>query len=144
VNADMLEHRAKAFDWLFDAVVVTDINGIITDWNKGAEALYGYSKEEAMGELVSILHVPEDIERITADVMVALDEFGRWTGEVKMLHKNGNIGWVESMCVPILDSNDQIIGALGINRNISVRIKESERLEHLALTKSSTASDKSV
>jgi PAS domain S-box-containing protein len=140
----MLEHRAKAFDWLFDAVVVTDINGIITDWNKGAEALYGYSKEEAMGELVSILHVPEDIERITADVMVALDEFGRWTGEVKMLHKNGNIGWVESMCVPILDSNDQIIGALGINRNISVRIKESERLEHLALTKSSTASDKSV
>ena len=132
MNAHLLAHRAKAFDCLFDAVVVTDLNGIITDWNNGAEALYGYSKEEAMGELVSILHVPEDIDRITAEVLAALDEVGRWTGEIKMQHKDGSIGWVESICVPLLDSNDQAIGALGINRDISVRMKESERLAHLA------------
>jgi diguanylate cyclase (GGDEF)-like protein/PAS domain S-box-containing protein len=128
----MLELRAKAFDCLFDAVVVTDLNGIITDWNNGAEALYGYSKEEAIGELVSILHVPEDIDHITAEVLVALEEFGRWSGEVKMKHKDGSIGWIESICVPILDANDQTIGALGINRDISARIIESERLAHLA------------
>jgi len=49
-----------------------------------------------------------------------------------MLHKNGSVGWVESMCVPIYDSNKQMTGALGVNRNISDRIKETERLEHLA------------
>jgi len=132
MDLDILKQRAKAFDYLFDAVVVTDLSGIITDWNKGSEALYGYTKEEAIGQTVSILHVPEDIEHITADVISAVAQSGKWTGEVKMLHKNGDIGWIESMCVPIFDENEQVIGALGINRDITARIKESERLAHLA------------
>lgn len=132
MNLEILKQRAKAFDYLFDAVVVTDLQGIITDWNKGSEALYGYSKEEAISQPVNILHVPEDTDHITAEVISAVEKFGKWTGEIRMLHKNGNIGWIESMCVPIYDSNKQMIGALGINRDITDRIKETERLEHLA------------
>lgn len=49
-----------------------------------------------------------------------------------MLHKSGRIGWIESMCVPILDDNDNMIGALGINRDISARMRETEHLDHLA------------
>ena len=129
---DMLNQRAKAFDYLFDAVVVTDLQGIITDWNSGSEALYGYSKEEAIGRPVNILHVPEDTDIISTEVITAVEKFGKWTGEARMLHKNGDIGWIESICVPIFDSNNQMIGALGINRNITDRIKETERLEYLA------------
>ena len=55
---DILKQRGKAFDYLFDAVVVTDSLGIILDWNKGCETLYGYSKEQAIGQPVNILHVP--------------------------------------------------------------------------------------
>jgi diguanylate cyclase (GGDEF)-like protein/PAS domain S-box-containing protein len=132
MDTNILNQRAKAFDYLFDAIVVTDLDGIITDWNKGSEALYGYSKEEAIGQPVNILHVPEDTEHITSEVISAVENFGKWTGEVRMLHKNGDIGWIESMCVPIYDSNNQMVGALGINRNITDRIKETERLEHLA------------
>jgi diguanylate cyclase (GGDEF)-like protein/PAS domain S-box-containing protein len=132
LNADMQEQRAKAFDYLFDAVVVTDLKGIITDWNKGSEALYGYKKEEAIGKSVSILHVPEDTDHITEEVISSVEKFGKWAGEVRMLHKDGHIGWIESMCVPIYDSNNQTIGALGVNRDITDRIKETERLQHLA------------
>lgn len=132
MNSDILKQRAKAFDYLFDAVVVTDLQGIIIDWNKGSEALYGYSKDEAIGQPVNILHVPEDTDHITSEVISAVEKFGKWTGEVRMLHKNGGVGWIESMCVPIYDSNKQMIGALGVNRDISDRIKETERLEHLA------------
>lgn len=132
MNSEILKQRAKAFDYLFDAVVVTDLQGIIIDWNKGSEALYGYSKDEAIGQPVNILHVPEDTDHITSDVISAIEKFGKWTGEVRMLHKNGDVGWIESMCVPIYDSNKQMIGALGVNRDISDRIKETERLEHLA------------
>ena len=128
----MQNQRAKAFDYLFDAVVVTDLQGNITDWNKGSEALYGYSKEEVIGKSVSILHVPEDIDHITEEVISAVERFGKWTGEVRILHKDGHIGWIESMCVPIYGSDDQVVGALGINRDITDRIKETERLEHLA------------
>nr|WP_245542358.1 PAS domain S-box protein [Psychromonas hadalis] len=38
----------KAFDYLFDALVITDLKGIITDWNKGSETLYGYSKKKRL------------------------------------------------------------------------------------------------
>ena len=132
MNSDILIQRAKAFDYLFDAVVVTDLQGNITDWNKGSEALYGYTKEEAIGQPVNILHVPEDTDHITSEVISAVEKFGKWTGEIRMLHKNGHVGWIESMCVPIYDSNNQMVGALGVNRDITDRIKETERLEHLA------------
>ncbi len=132
MDSIILDQRAKAFDYLFDAVVVTDLQGIIIDWNKGSEALYGYSREEAIGRDVSMLHVPEDTDHITAEVISAVEKFGKWTGEVRMLHKDGHIGWIESICVPIYDDDNQIIGALGINRNITDRIKETERLAHLA------------
>lgn len=132
MDAKKKEQRAIAFNYLFDSVVITDLQGIIIDWNKGSEDLYGYSQEEAIGQPVCILHVPEDSAHITAEVIAAVEEFGRWTGEVKMLHKDGTIGWIESMCVPLLDDNDQIIGALGINRDITERIKKSEHLTQLA------------
>lgn len=132
MDLNILKQRAKAFDYLFDAVVVTDNQGIITDWNKGSEALYGYSKEEALGQTVSMLHVPEDVDHITAEVIASVEKMGKWSGEVRMLHKNGHIGWIESMCIPILDEANKMVGALGINRDITERKKEQERLHRLA------------
>lgn len=129
---DLLKLRGKAFDYLFDAVVVTDSLGIITDWNKGSETLYGYSKDQAIGQPVNILHVPEDSEHITSEVILTVEIEGKWTGEIRMLHQDGSIGWIESMCVPIYDDNRKVVGALGINRDITKRVKEAERLEHLA------------
>jgi diguanylate cyclase (GGDEF)-like protein/PAS domain S-box-containing protein len=132
MNLDLLKQRAKAFDHLFDAVVVTDLNGIIVDWNKGSEKLYGYSRKEAIGKAVNILHVPEDTEIITAEVLSAVQSTGKWSGEVRMLHKNGTIGWVESSCVPVYDENHNMQGAIGINRNITARKNEIAELKHLA------------
>ncbi len=132
MDLKILEHRAKAFDYLFDAVVVTDVEGIITDWNIGAELLYGYTKEEAIGQPAHILHVPEDVDRITREVISSVVNYGKWNSEIKYLHKDGHIGWLESMCVPILDDNNQMIGALGINRDITARIEETKRLHDMA------------
>ncbi|MDN3638660.1 sensor domain-containing diguanylate cyclase [Simiduia curdlanivorans] len=132
MDAETVKQRAKAFDYLFDAVVVTDTNGVIVDWNAGSEALYGYTKAEALGQAVSILHVPEDSAQLTARVIDAVAREGKWTGEIRMLRKDGYIGWVESMCVPIFDDDGTMIGALGINRDISDRKAEQARLSHLA------------
>jgi diguanylate cyclase (GGDEF)-like protein/PAS domain S-box-containing protein len=132
MDLKILEQRAKAFDHVFDAVVVTDAEGIIIDWNIGSELLYGYTKEEAIGQPASIVHVPEDVARITIEVLSEVEKFGKWNGEVKYLHKDGQIGWLESMCVPILDDNKQMIGALGINRDITTRIEETKRLHDRA------------
>ena len=128
MDLKVLELRAKAFDYLFDAVVLTDVEGIIIDWNIGSELLYGYTKEEAIGQPACIVHVPEDVDRITTLVLSSVEKFGKWNGEVRYLHKNGHIGWLESMCVPMYDDKKQMIGALGINRDITARIEETQRL----------------
>ncbi|MBA6365640.1 sensor domain-containing diguanylate cyclase [Colwellia sp. BRX8-4] len=132
MDLDRFKQINKAFDYLFDSLVITDLQGIITDWNKGSENLYGYSKKEIIGQPVDILHLPEDTEHITSEVISAVEKYGKWTGEVRMLHKDGHIGWIESMCVPLFDANHQLVGALGVNRDISDRVKETKRLEHLA------------
>lgn len=132
MNQKILEQRAQAFNHLFDAVVVTNMEGIIIDWNIGAEKLYGYTKKEVIGQPVSIIHVPEDVEHIVSLVISSVKKFGKWNGEVRMLHKEGHIGWIESMCVPMLDDNNKMIGALGINRDITARKEESERLHNRA------------
>jgi diguanylate cyclase (GGDEF)-like protein/PAS domain S-box-containing protein len=124
--------RAKAFDYLFDAVVVTDMNGLIVDWNKGSEVLYGYAKEEAIGRPVSLLHVPEDSATITTEVLASVQKDGKWSGEIRMLHKDGRVGWVESMCVPFYNEDGVMEGALGINRDITQRRVEAEKLQFLA------------
>ena len=132
MNSTQLLQRAEAFNYLFDAVVVTDAQGNITDWNSGSESLYGYTYEEVVGQSVSILHVPEDVDHITSEVLAAVEKHGKWTGEVRMLRKDGSIGWIESMCIPILDEQKQMTGALGINRDISQRVAETEHLRQLA------------
>ncbi|MBA6350630.1 MULTISPECIES: sensor domain-containing diguanylate cyclase [unclassified Colwellia] len=132
MDLDKFKQINKAFDYLFDSLVITDLQGIITDWNKGSENLYGYSKKEIIGQPVDILHLPEDTEHITSEVISSVEKYGKWTGEVRMLHKDGHIGWIESMCVPLFDANHKLVGALGVNRDISDRVKETKRLEHLA------------
>jgi len=124
MDKDILEQRARAFDHLFDAVVVTDMQGVMVDWNSGSEELYGYSKEEAIGRPVSILHVPEDTNKITAEVLDAVAKQGKWTGDVRMLRKDGSIGWIESMVVPLLDDEGVM--------DISERIRNEERLAKMA------------
>lgn len=128
-----LEQRARAFEFVFDAVVVTDLEGIIIDWNAGAENLYGWPREEAIGQPVSILHVNDEVDR-TDEVLKAVEQDGKWTGEIKMLRRNGSIGWIESVVVPLLDDDDRPCGALGINRDITRRVLNEEELVRLATT----------
>ena len=132
MDINTLNQITKAFDYLFDSMVVTDLQGLITDWNKGSENLYGYTKEEVIGRPVNILHHPDDIDHITSEVISAVEKFGKWTGEVRLLHKNGQTGWIESMCVPIFDSNQLVVGALGVNRDITDRVNKTKRFEYLA------------
>lgn len=133
MDRKILEQRGRAFEHVFDAIVVTDLDGIIIDWNVGAEKLYGYSREEAVGQSVGILHVTDDSDR-TLEVLKAVENDGKWTGEIEMAQKDGSIGWIESVVVPLLDDHGNRCGALGINRDISRRVRNEAELIRLATT----------
>ncbi len=116
-----------------DAIIGTDLHGAITSWNKGAERLYGYTTEEAIGQSVSML-IPDD--RLAGDKEIRagifrderVDPF-----ETVRRRKDGTLVDVWLSLAPIVDDHRQIVGLSGTARDITERkradaaLQESER-----------------
>ena len=101
-----------------DAIVTSDLNGIITSWNKGAERIYGFSKEEAIGKFLPF--VPEFLidpewesnQRIrNGEVLKRIETFRK--------RKDGAIITVSLTLSPVKNVAGQVIGISGISRDIS-------------------------
>jgi len=111
-----------------DAIMSTDLDVRITSWNRGAERLYGYSAEEAIGRPATFL-LPEDradeepmiIERIRRGERIE-------TYETKRRRRDGTLVDVSLTVSPVHDFSGRIVGASKIARDITER-KKAERLE---------------
>jgi len=114
-----------------DAIVSKDLNGIITSWNRGAEKLFGYSAEEALGQSITVLIPPE---RLAEEDMV----LGRIRRGERVEHfdtirrrKDGTLVEISLAVSPIHDAAGTIVGASKIARNISDRKRIESELQEL-------------
>lgn len=111
-----------------DAIASKDLNGIIQSWNGGAERLFGYTAEEAIGQSITLV-IPEDrldeepkvLARIRSGEIV--DHF-----ETVRRHKNGSLLNVSLTISPIRDRSGAIIGASKIARDIGDRVRSEHTL----------------
>jgi PAS domain S-box-containing protein len=114
-----------------DAIVSKDLNGIITSWNRGAEELFGYTAEEAVGQSITIL-IPGD--RLAEEDMV-LGHIRRGERvehfETIRQRKDGTLVPISLTVSPIRDRAGTIVGASKIARNISYRRQIEGELEEL-------------
>lgn len=115
----------------YDAIIGKDLDGIITDWNKGAERIYGYTAEEMIGKSVSILAPPERpdeisqiMERIRRGEHVEHYETVRVT-------KTGKPIQVSLTVSPIRDEFGNTIGASTAARDITERKRAEDERERL-------------
>jgi PAS domain S-box-containing protein len=122
-----------------DAIVSKDLNGIVRTWNHGAERLFGYTAEEAVGRSI-LLIIPS--ERRSEEEFVLgrlrcgqkIDHF-----ETIRLRKNGEEVPVSLTVSPIRDGRGRIIGASKIARDIRAQKElERERAERLAAAEQSS------
>jgi PAS domain S-box-containing protein len=133
-----VRHLAAIVEFSEDAIVSKDLNGVITTWNHGAERLFGYTAEEAVGKPVTIL-IPNDrldeepniLQRIRRGESV--DHF-----ETLRRHKDGGLIDISLTISPIRDHDGRIVGASKIARDITdqklvqLKVRESEqRLQDL-------------
>jgi PAS domain S-box-containing protein len=106
-----------------DAIVSKDLNGIITSWNAGAENLFGYTAEDAVGQPVLMLIPPDRVD----EEPHILERIGRGESiehyETVRRHKDGTLLDISLTVSPILDSQGRITGASKIARDISERKK---------------------
>ena len=114
-----------------DAIVSKDLNGIITSWNQGAEELFGFTAEEAIGRSITMV-IPQD--RLPEEDMV----LGRIRHGQRVEHfetirqrKDGTLIPISLTVSPIRDANGTIVGASKIARNISDRKRIETELESL-------------
>jgi PAS domain S-box-containing protein len=83
-----LREQASLLSLTHDSIYVHDMNAVIRYWNRGAEALYGWSAENAVGEVSHKLlktAFPVPLERIEAEVLRS----SRWEGELSQSRKDG-------------------------------------------------------
>ena len=110
-----------------DTVTVVDMNGIVRDWNKGADGFMGYLADEVIGRQNSILFAdPEDADRI--------QELLRREGEIKnyrtiALRKDGKPVHI-SMSAALLKYKDGVpIGSVRVSRDVTKDVVLEERLK---------------
>lgn len=116
---EQLRYQANLLLNVSDAIIATDINFCIASWNKAAEHLYGWTAEEAIGQSTREL-LQSRYEQISPDKV--LQEFltkGSWKGEAIHNHKNGTPIYVQSAVSRLKGTNNQIIGAIAVNRDIT-------------------------
>ena len=113
-----------------DAIISIDLGLRIRSWNRGAEKLYGYSAEEAIGRSATIIFPPDivDEENVIIDRIKAGGHVE--PHETRRIHKNGNEVHISLRVSPIYDENGHVVGASKIARDISER-KEAERLQNI-------------
>jgi PAS domain S-box-containing protein len=111
-----------------DAIVGKNLDGVITSWNEGAEKVFGYRANEALGHSISMLLPPDraDEERRI------LESIGRGERvepfETVRVRKDGSLIHVAAAISPIRNAEGVVIGASKIARDITAGKRATERL----------------
>jgi PAS domain S-box-containing protein len=102
-----------------DAIISKDLNGVITSWNRGAERLFGWKEEEAIGRPITLI-IPEDrLEeepRILARIRrgEAIEHY-----ETVRRSKDGRLIHISLTVSPILGAQGKVVGASKIARDFT-------------------------
>lgn len=120
---DVLRERAELLELASEAIMVRDLSGTIRFWNAGAEALYGWGREEAIGQNAHTLLATELPGGVKA-IAERLESSGRWEGNLKQRRRNGDEVVVASRHALQMGSAT----VLEINRDITAQLLAEEAL----------------
>ena len=123
-------------EWSEDAIIVKDLQGRIVEWNRSAERLFGYSREEAIGRSIEMLMPPDraDDWRKILDRMLKGERIAHF--ETRRRARDGRILDVSLTVSPVRDQEGRIVGASKIVRDVTAEReapRESEKTRELFL-----------
>ncbi len=119
--------QSVLFDQIDASVIATDMTGVVLSWNHGAEALYGWSSEEAIGRTARELVVPEDAAQAEL-LMMELSRDGRWDGELLVRRKDGTLFTTYVRNRLVLDEEGMPTAVVGVSVDISERVAAESEL----------------
>jgi len=109
---DALLRRALVFNHIYDALMVTADDGTILDWNAGAERMFGWMREEALGRAAKEIHQPQSLAAPEDSIFEAVRLAGRWQEPLRFVKKDGQVGNCEAAGLRLTDADGRSCGAL--------------------------------
>jgi PAS domain S-box-containing protein len=130
--AEQFAYHAQLLENIHDAVLATDEQFDLTAWNKGAEQMFGWTAEEALGRKVYEVIPTEYSDEEMAQALRGLTETGRFRGDMIMYHKDGTPVYTEALTIALRGEQGQITGYLNITRDITERKQAEKEVENRA------------
>ena len=123
---------AAVVDSSDDAIVTKTLDGTIRSWNRGAERIFGYTADEAIGRSIFLI-IPEDCVEEEKDVLARVQQGERIDHfETVRLRKDGRRIPISLTVSPLRNEAGAIIGASKVARDISPRVQRDELRARLA------------
>jgi len=111
-----------------DAIISFTVDGIVTSWNRGAEALYGYSPAEIIGRPISVLVPPDRLEEFCNNMARLNREERVGSYQTERFDKNGTRLTVLLSVSPLRNEEGKLVGASAIARDVGAQKRTEEAL----------------
>jgi PAS domain S-box-containing protein len=129
---DRLLRIASIIEFTDDAIVSKNLDGIITSWNKGAERIFGYTAQEAVGQPITII-IPQDRQDEERTILTRIRRGERIDHfETVRQRKQGSLLVVSLTISPVKNVEGKIVGASKIARDITEQKHSHEQIGTLA------------
>ncbi len=122
--------QAQILDQTPGSIIVTDLQGTILMWNQASTTIYGYTQEEALGKSITLIHPPEEHERLFYDVIQPLQDQGSFEVEILAWNKEGQRFPIHLSLSLLHDDTGNLVGMIGHSTNITER-KQQEASLHI-------------
>lgn len=124
------ENYAKQIvDSSLDMIIAVDPHRRIVEFNKAAQSVFGYSQSEILGKHASILYADQNNAE---HIQRHLAQFGSWQGEVSNKKKDGTVFISFLTTTMMKDCNGNVIGCMGISRDITDKKRNDEYITTLS------------
>ena len=117
-SADRLRFQASLLEEVQSAVIATDLDNRITYWNRAADAIYGWTSEEAVGRDLHEL-VSDDPDSAKVVPRSVVRDGRRWMGIMRDRRKDGSRVLTSVSAVPLRDAEGRITGGIGTAADIT-------------------------
>ncbi len=126
VSQRLLHQQSQLLDQASDAIVVQDMDRTIRYWSMGAERMFGFTREQAVGQAFDSLMGPGAALPPQADA--DLRASGEWTGELECVDAHGRLICVERRCTLMRDADGEPASVLAVDTDMTERRRAEKEI----------------